>query len=265
MDKDTLLELKNWFNAYVAGFRCDNVEDQKNIDLKIAHTHRVCREILALGQSQALNQTRLNLAEGLALFHDIGRFEQYQRYKTYCDDYSEDHAQLGIRILREKGILEKLEPEIRQLIVCVIANHNRAAIAQETTAECRFFTELLRDADKLDIWKVVTDYYRDIQQQPNAVIELDLPNTPGISEKVYSDLLSSRIVMKGHVKNLNDFKLLQIGWLFDVNFPKTFQLIKARHYLNEIFKALPPLAQISKIANHVFAYLDTKCPSSISI
>lgn len=263
MDKTTLAEFKKWFDAYIATFRCENEADQKNINLKIDHTYRVCAEIITVGQSLGLSQGQLCLAEALALFHDVGRFEQYQRYKTFADHRSEDHAQLGIAILVKNRILDNLNAETRQLLLQVIANHNQAKIPKHTAGDCLTFSQLLRDADKLDIWKLVTDYYRDKNHQPNAVIELNLPDTEGISPKVFSDLMSCRIVLKEHVKNLNDFKLLQVGWVFDVHFTKTFELIKERHYLEQIFAVLPKDRQISDIARHAFAFLEKKTGTDV--
>jgi hypothetical protein len=110
-----------------------------------------------------------------------------------------------------------------------------------------FFTKLLRDADKLDIWRVVTDYYHRKNDRRNGAIELDLPNTPGFSEEVYQDLMNRRIVDINHVKNLNDFKLLQIGWIFDINFDTTMQAIKSRRYLELIRDVLPKSEKIQLI------------------
>jgi len=262
MDKNTFDELKAWFQDYVATFRCEQDEDQRNIDLKIDHTHRVCQEIVSLAREQGLNEEQICLAETIALFHDIGRFEQYKKYKSYCDLATEDHAQLGIKVLTTNGTLDHVEPSLKQLILCAIANHNRAVIPDGISSDCLLFTKLLRDADKLDIWKVVTDYYKAIDQMPNAVIELNLPNSPGISDKVYDDIMAQKIVKKEHIINLNDFKLLQIGWIFDINFSSTFRKVKERKYVEQLLATLPALEQTPRISSHVLAFLEKMSLSS---
>jgi len=109
LDARTIDDLKAWFDAYVAAFTSENGELQRNFDLKKEHTARVCTEILALGRRLGLDAGQLRMAEITALFHDLGRFEQYARYGTFADSRSVDHARLGVQILREKKILDGLE------------------------------------------------------------------------------------------------------------------------------------------------------------
>ncbi|MEA1926727.1 MAG: HD family phosphohydrolase, partial [Candidatus Auribacterota bacterium] len=143
----------------------------------------------------------------------------------------------------------------RDLILRSISYHNRAALPQEETEECLFFTKLLRDADKLDIWKVVTDYYRRKERRRNVAIELGLPDTPGVSGKVYESLMRKEIVDAGHLTNLNDFKLLQIGWIYSINFAPTFNRIEERKYLDIIRDYLPRTELVDNIFSVVESYL----------
>lgn len=256
MKREMVKEYRNWFDGYVRSFRSDNSDFQHNIEMKEKHTLRVCNEILALGEELGLENGDLHLAEVLALFHDIGRFEQYARYRTFVDRDSEDHAALGVKILVENDVLAGLDDRIQNLILRSISYHNRAALPREETEECLFFTKLLRDADKLDIWKVVTDYYHRKNRRRNVAIELGLPDTPGISEKVYKALMGEEIVDAGHLNNLNDFKLLQIGWIFSINFAPTFHHIEERKYLDIIRGYLPRTDQIDSIFSIVESYLD---------
>ncbi|PKN62500.1 MAG: hypothetical protein CVU57_23970 [Deltaproteobacteria bacterium HGW-Deltaproteobacteria-15] len=45
---------------------------------------------------------------------------------------------------------------------------------------------------------------------------------------------------------MHDFKLLQIGWIYDVNFPRTFQVVREKRYLEKIRDALPRSRRISE-------------------
>ncbi len=85
---------------------------------------------------------------------------------------------------------------------------------------------LIRDADKLDIWKVVTNYYAERDRQRNVAIELDLPDTPVCSQNVIDLLNSRRFIRMRDLKTLDDFKLMQIGWAFDLNFAPSFRELK---------------------------------------
>jgi HD-GYP domain-containing protein (c-di-GMP phosphodiesterase class II) len=44
--------------------------------LEREHTERVTEEIINIGKHIGLNDNELNLSEIIALFHDVGRFEQ---------------------------------------------------------------------------------------------------------------------------------------------------------------------------------------------
>ena len=262
IDQDTFRELKAWFSAYVKSFQSENPAHQRNFDLKEDHTKRVCDEIREIGNSLALNEEDLRLAGTIALLHDIGRFEQYDRYKTFSDSRSEDHAALGIKVLSDNGVLNGLDPSTRELIFCAISNHNRAKLPDGMTEKCLFFTKLLRDADKLDIWWVVTDYYQRKNEPRNAALELELPDSPEISDKICADLMQEKSAHFKYAKTLNDFKLLQWGWLYDVNFQRTFQLIRERRYLEIILKALPRSEKIRKVYSTLRSYLEKKCQSA---
>jgi len=260
MNEETVSGLKQWFEDYVNTFQSGNVEYKKNIDLKRDHTRRVCEEILDIGKSLDLGDEDLRLAQVIALFHDVGRFSQYARYGTFSDLRSEDHALLGARILREKNVLKDIGPEEEDLILRAVTYHNRSTLPEKETEKCLFMTRLLRDADKLDIWRVVTDYYREQEGSRNGALELDMPDSPDVSPKVCEDLMAQRIVKMGNLRTLNDFKLLQMGWVFDINFPRTFHLIRERGFLAMIRDALPESQQVLTIYSQIESYLERHCP-----
>ncbi len=258
IDKKILKNLKNWFSNYVQTFNYSDKVFQENIALKEKHTLQVCKEIINIGEQLGINENELRLSEVIALFHDIGRFEQYARYKTFADFKSENHAELSVKILKENQVLNGFDKSIQSLILRSILYHNRFALPEGETETCLFFSKLLRDADKLDIWRVVTDYYVQNNRGKNDILELGLPDTAGFSEEVYQDILNKRMVDVKHLKNLNDFKLLQMGWIFDINFVPAFQCIQMRHYLDMFRQVLPESEKVETIFGIIQTYLDEK-------
>jgi hypothetical protein len=97
----------------------------------------------------------------------------------------------------------------------VVRYHNRASLPVGEEERCLFFLKMLRDADKIDIWRVVTDYYQNAGNKRNRTIELGLPDVDGVSGPVYESLMNGKIAQMADLKTLNDFKLLQIGWVYD--------------------------------------------------
>ncbi len=247
---NTLVEkYKSWFRQYASQFKTGSADYNDNIRLKEAHSFRVCREIRDIGAELGLDDTALNLAELSALFHDAGRFEQYQRFGTFLDFHSLNHAELGVKILDREALFSEINPATADILKKAILYHNRAELPEDEDQQVLFFSKLLRDADKLDIWRVVTKYYGRAGQKRNGLIELGLPDSPGVSSEACNDLEQCIIVKAAHVKNLNDFKLLQLGWIFDINFEPGFRKIKERQYLEKIYDHLPK----SDAVKHVYA------------
>ena len=76
--------------------------------MKQEHTGRTCKEILELAEQLALDDRQKQIAEVVALFHDVGRFPQFAEYRTFNDAQSIDHSHLGVEILRREGVLDVL-------------------------------------------------------------------------------------------------------------------------------------------------------------
>jgi len=227
------------------------------MDLKAEHTRRVCEAIVNIGASLDLSREDLCIAEVCALLHDIGRFEQYKRYRTFSDYKSEDHAALGAKIIRANRAMQHLEPAVADIVVRVVRYHNRAALPVGEEKRCLFFLKMLRDADKIDIWRVVTEYYQNAGNNRNRTIELGLPDIDRVSDPVYESLMSGKIVQMADLKTFNDFKLLQIGWVYDINFPRTFQIVREKGYLEIIRDALPRnSARAAEIYERARAHLE---------
>ena len=250
---------RNWFSSYVASFATDDPDVMKNIDLKHDHTLRVADEALGIGKALGLDDFSLAVAEITALFHDVGRFEQYRRFRTFSDKKSLNHALFGVEILREHKVLDRLEPSLGQLILDVIACHNRATLSEDMEPRTLFFSRLLRDADKLDIWWVLTEYYRmKVAGETNETIELDLPDTPGTSESIRESLVKNQVILFDTMKNLNDFKLFQAGWVYDLYFTPALERMRERNYLGKIQNALPDTEDIREVFSVVRAWVDRR-------
>jgi hypothetical protein len=115
--QSVLQGLKSWFDDYISKYSSDDPAFQENIDLKSWHTRRVCEAALDIGMSLDLSEEDLCVAEASALLHDIGRFEQYRRYRTFSDHRSEDHAALGAMVIRENRILDNLDSDNAGIIL----------------------------------------------------------------------------------------------------------------------------------------------------
>ena len=255
MKESDLSFFNEFFRDYTSKFHSSERDVEELIEMKIAHTYRVrdnCRE---LGLESGLSGNDLRLAETIGLFHDIGRFEQSVRYSTLHDSRSEDHAALGVKVLKREGVLNHLSEREREIIFTAIRLHNAKALPEIKDMDALFFCRLIRDADKLDIYRVVTDYYEGNRKRRNPLIELELEDRPAYSPALVQDILNNRPSDARLMRTLNDMKLLQLGWVFDINFPPTLKRICEHRYLERILAHLPDNEEIRNVGVHLRDYV----------
>lgn len=252
----------SWFDNYIDQFIKFHPDLSENINIKADHSKKVREEIAGLAKSLSLSEKDQLLAETIGLFHDIGRFKQYVKYQTFSDSRSQNHAELGVEVLKENNILAELSEIEQEIIYKSINNHSRAEIIPDKNEKVIFFSKLIRDADKLDIWRLITEYYM-VKEQANGngnkTIELELPDNNEISDEVMDAIINKKVVLKESMRTLNDFKLLQIAWLFDLNFTYSIKRVQEKKYLEKIFNTLPANPKINRIKEIVNDYfLSTK-------
>jgi len=250
-----ILFFHNWFKNYVKQFG-----NNENIKLKKEHTYRVCKNIIQIGKDLKLDKEKLYLAQTIALFHDLGRFEQFYKYGTFRDAKSVNHALLSVKILQLNKILKGISKREKKLICKAIAYHNKRILPKNEDSECLFYSKLIRDADKLDIFYVFIKYYENAHYNP--VIELELPERNDYSKKIVEDILNSRISDLSLMQTTNDMKLMLLSWLFDINFIPTYRYIKQRRYIEKLINFLPKTDDIKKIKIYLEKYLERKIQSS---
>ncbi|MFO8233846.1 MAG: HD domain-containing protein [Bacteroidales bacterium] len=255
MTQEDFVKIKDWFKLYTAQFHSNDEDFQRNIELKIAHSYRVVENVSDLIQSIDLSKKDHLVAETAALLHDIGRFRQFEQYGTFSDKKSVNHALLSVKVIKDKELIEHLEAKEQKKILAAIYNHNKKSIPENLNNEEALLLKILRDADKLDIWKIVTDYYCNEETNSNNALQLDLLDDPSINPVNSKDILNERMVDLNNLKTLNDFKLLQVGWVYDLNFKRTFEILYERNYLDEIFKTLPNIDQITVIKEKIYSYI----------
>lgn len=256
MGREKLLYFHQWFHNYVSKFYSSDIYIHKNIVLKEEHTVRVINNIVKLAKYLDLRASEINLAEVIALFHDIGRFEQFSKYQTYRDAKSENHALLGLQVIEETKVLDCLAPEEKIIITKAIAYHNVCSLPLQVESKVLLFSRLIRDADKLDSLDIIVNYMENRENEKNEALE-DYPDTPDYSACLVADLLNNRNINYSQVKTVNDMKLTFLAWLLDVNFVPTLKKMKEKQYLERIINVLPKTEDIRKVYDHLQEYILT--------
>ncbi len=262
MKPEDFKSLLRWFKQYVSGFYTGNPEIDYGFRLKEAHTYRVCANISLICRSLGLPDEEKLLAKTMALFHDLGRFKQFRHYQTFNDRLSENHAALAVSELDVHKVLSICRQPEKELIISAITYHNVAALPEGSPERPLFFMRLLRDADKLDIWKVFCDHYRQRNKRADAIqnktIEMNIPDFPVCSEPVIAALQERRCARVEDLKTLNDFKLLQISWVYDLNFAPSFYILYRHDYINQIAKTLPMTTQLKEIIKETHTFIHAR-------
>lgn len=259
MEQEQLKKFRVWFDGYVAGFYGNDAFVNANLKLKEEHSRRVCEEMRYLAEELGLSDNQKWIADVIALLHDIGRFEQFARYRTYNDSRSVNHCQLGLEVLREKKVLEQVDGYERELIAKAIEYHGQRELPGGLEGECLLFSKLIRDADKVDIFYVVEEYYEQYRDNPEEfMLELELPDEHGYSDEVVERILHGQRIDYGKLKTMNDMRLCQLGWVYDVNFTATLKRIKQRRFLEKMFDFLPETEDIDKVREKIFEYVDSR-------
>lgn len=239
MTRTEIDSLRKVFTSYCSTFHDCSPEDHRNFLLKEIHTEEVCRNMNAISSEVFPEEVgHRNLAEAVALFHDIGRFPQYRDYGTFRDSDSVNHAALGASILGRE-MLDGVDAEERRIIIEAVRLHNVFTLPKRIDEQVLPFLRLIRDADKLDIWRVFIEYFDLPPEERASAAGLGFADRPECSEEVLRQVISGKMVDLATVSTLNDFKLLQLSWVFDLNFGRSIELVSERDYVGRLSATLP--------------------------
>jgi hypothetical protein len=252
MDGGDLEHLRDWFAGYIASFNGPGEEDRRNFQLKVEHTYNVCQNIALVAGSEGLGEGDVALAEAVGLLHDVGRFPQYAEFRTFRDDISLNHGKLGVRVLEDEGILDGIDE--RELILDAVKYHNASGVPGLGDPRKEMFIKLLRDADKLDIWRVVIEGYALPPEQRASAIGLGLPEEPGYNEEIISVMREGRVLQHSMVENNNDFLLLQLSWIYDLNFRESFRLALERDCIGGVAAFVPKTPEVAEAVSTLRRY-----------
>lgn len=222
-----IIKAKKAFKEYVKNY---NPEDAK-IKIKIAHIERVTQIAKQLAENLNLDKEDIELAELIGLLHDIGRFEQIKLYNTFLDKDSVNHAEYGVKVLFEDGLIRKFieDDKYDKIIKLAILNHNKIEIEEGLTEKENLHAKIIRDADKTDIFYILT-----VADKKEIWYSSDLSNQK-ISEEVYKDFLKNRLIEYKKVKTGVDLLVINFSYIFDLYFKESIKIIEENNYLEKLY------------------------------
>lgn len=242
------------FKNYVASERLKAV-DPAPMDLKLEHTFQVLSNARSIVAKENFAPRVSRACILAALYHDVARFEQYLRFNTFKDRDSINHGQLGAEILEQSSWLSSETDWINKAVVQAVRLHNQFALPEDLPSEEETVVKVVRDADKLDILRVM-DGHLNAGKPYNPTVVLSLPDDPNLCNPVViSQALEDKVASYGDLKSVNDFCLLLATWINDLNFASSREeFVKQQHALH-ILNKLPETGPYAQAKSYMISKL----------
>jgi HD superfamily phosphohydrolase YqeK/uncharacterized protein YozE (UPF0346 family) len=225
-----------------------NEYQKSKYDIKYKHPYRVAELAEEIGVSLNLSKDDLDMLYVIALLHDVGRFHQIKKYGTMLDSKSLDHGDLSCDEVKGLNFISKFfSVEDCNVIYSAVKNHNNYAIDDNIKDERELmFCKLIRDADKLDIFGIVVktelaSYIEKIREEATQRV---------IAPEVLQFIENKKPIVRECRKTDMDMLLSKISLLFDVNYPKTFEIFNQSGYFEELTEFLYTLSNFQEIAHN---------------
>ena len=215
------------------------------IVLKEKHTWKVTNNCERLAKHLGLNEHDKLLAKMIGLFHDVGRFRQFTIYRTFNDALSENHAKLGLSVIKDLSFMKKLSEDDLATLNFAIGNHNAKEIAPTDNKRFLSFAKLIRDADKIDIYRVLKPY-------------LGPTDGTGCSPDFVELFVQGKQCDYTKMRTQDDRKLVRLMWVYDINYAWSLQQIINDNYIEEIIGNLPHDEAMMKGINRLREYMQKK-------
>ncbi len=223
------------FAEYAAQYDNGMIE----VKLKIDHTYRVAEIAERIARNIGADA---DFAWYLGLLHDIGRFEQVTKYKTFRDADSVDHAEFGADLLfEEEKLIRKFPvPEVKtdhgtlgqeealQIAETAIRMHNKLIVPQDLDAVTEMYCHILRDADKVDIFRVIMEPPYD-ERNRRTCLEADPAR-----EEIMVGVYEHRCLPRTLVMNWFEGYLGQCCMAFELVYPESIRIAKEQGYVETL-------------------------------
>lgn len=222
--------------------------DKEPLSLKYGHSLLVLKHVRLLAETEefaAAAGPRLPLLRRAALlaalYHDIARFPQYARWRTFSDKRSTDHGRLGVKTLKKTRALDMESAELRRLVQSAVVLHNRYRLPDSLPDAVRLICAAVRDADKLDICRVFAEQLAPDGPRSRIAL-LGVKDDPALyNPKVAADALAGRVASYADLLSVNDFRLLLGTWQYDLHFAASRGALAEAGALRRLLEDAPAL------------------------
>ena len=225
------------FRDYADTFRNADGSLDFPIRCKIEHTFNVCRTAEKICRREGLTDRETHVFLLCALFHDLSRFEQFRKFRTFRDAESFDHGDRSEELMLSGGFLRDVPSGVKAVVACAVRLHNKLQIPPDTPPESLPAVRMVRDADKLDILNLVYEFFTN-PEKSDPTLRLELPASPGCSDPILQAVLEGKSVRYSDLRNVNDFILALFSWAPHLHYSASAQLALERKLYDHLYTLL---------------------------
>jgi len=257
---------KIFFTTFFESFLAREQEDSTPLRLKYEHSIRVFEhagrladsgEFAAAAACLPLPFPLLQRAALLAaLYHDVARFPQFYRWRTFRDASSVNHGHFGVKVLKAEAALKEESPTLRRLVQSALVLHNRYCLPPKLPPPIQLIADVVRDADKLDICRVFAAHLASGEPRSSTVL-LAVKDDPELyTPKILEDALARRVAAYADLRSVNDFRVLLGTWQYDLRFAFSRRRLAQEGHLQRLIEDLPLFPVFRAVREQLLADLN---------
>ncbi len=195
----------------------------KECKYKIDHSVRVSSFALKIADDLNYDDDLKDTVYLSSLLHDIGRFEQFHRYKTFVDSKSKYHGDIGVEVLINDNLIDKFTDDSFKKKSCLLTCKYHGTLDKLEDNKYYNIVKIVRDSDKIDILN-------------NALlgnIELDIGDD-FISSKAIESFNKHELLNLKNKKTKADRFVVWVCFIFDFNYKYTYKYLKESKLMDKL-------------------------------
>jgi len=252
-----LKDCRKEFEEYFKSLKTDSPENKHRIEDIRTHSLRVAVNSRILSDLLFQNEEEKAVAEVNALFHDAGRAAMIVEGTESPTNIQRNHAAHSVSLIQQMASFRNLSSEAQLIIQKSIDSHNKNKLPKLDSEQQMLYARILRDADKLDIFDSSYRFFKE-RAGIQPIATFDLISSVEVSEKIIKSIQAGKTALLEDMKTMNDYKLMLMSNVFDLNFKYTFRILSERQYIQRIYETLPKRDQIIDVYRGIKLFVENK-------
>lgn len=244
------------FEEFFQSLTIDSPENQHQFDEIRSHSLRVAENSEQLANILLQTEDEKRIATIIALFHDVGKASLLSKNMEPLV-IQREHGVASAKLIQQMDFFQSLSAEVQLTILKAVESHNLIKLSKLDNDQQTLYAKLLRDADKLDVFDSSHRYFKE-RYGIQPIVTMELNNSIEASEKILKNIWAGKPAAHEDMKSMNDYKLLLISMVFDLNFKHTFRVMSEKQYIQKIYETLPKRDHIIDVYRQVKLFVENK-------